>query len=87
MVLGFVVGYVILNVSFIYGVSSDWALYLISLVMGFNYMAVPSYFVVYGAQIAFPVDQASVAGYLFAISQTFGFILGLVLIPFINGTK
>ena len=51
------------------------------------YAAIPSFFVVYGSQIAFPVDQASIAGYLISISQTVGFLIGLVLLPFVRKTR
>jgi hypothetical protein len=76
----------ILNIGFFQNLDSAISLTLISVLMGFTYYAIPSYFVVYGSQIAFPADQASVAGYLFAIAQTFGFILGLILVPLISGT-
>ena len=76
----------ILNIGFFNNCDSTISLILISVLMGFTYFAIPSYFVVYGSQIAFPADQASVAGYLFAIAQTFGFILGLILVPLITET-
>ena len=44
-----------------------YQLVLISIVFGFNYFSQPSLFVLYGSELAFPVDQASVAGYLLAI--------------------
>lgn len=65
-------------------VESIWLISLLSVVFGFNYFPGPSFFVVYGTQIAFPVDQASVAGYLIAIFHTFGFILGIIFVPFID---
>ena len=39
----------------------------------------------YGAQIAFPVDQASVAGYLISIAQAVGFLVGLVMVNLVTG--
>jgi len=81
---GFFIGYMLLNVGFFYQLETTWQLIALPILLGFNYYAIPSYFVVYGAQIAFPVDQASVAGYLFSISQTFGFVLSLVLLPFVD---
>ena len=47
-------------------------------------MAIPPFFIVYGAQIAFPIDQASVAGYLIACLHTFGFILGVILVALLK---
>jgi len=81
---GFLFGYVIFNTGFFFKVESVWLLIITSILMGFTYYAIPSYFVIYGSQIAFPADQASVAGYLFAIAQTFGFILGLILVPLLD---
>ena len=77
----------LLCLGFAYQLEATWQLIMLPIIFGFNYYSIPSYFVVYGAQIAFPVDQASVAGYLFAISQTFGFVLSLILLPFVNETK
>jgi len=87
VVFGFLFGYAFLNAGFFFQLESVWQLIIISALYGFTYYAIPSYFVVYGAQIAFPVDQASVAGYLFAIAQTFGFILGLILVPLLDETS
>jgi hypothetical protein len=57
------------------------------LLFGFNFFSEPSFFVFYGAQIAFPVDQASIAGYLVAIAQTFGFVLGIIMVAMLDGTR
>lgn len=51
------------------------------------YASIPSFFVVYGSQVAFPADQASIAGYLISISQTVGFLIGLILLPFVSKTR
>ena len=64
-----------------------WQIGLISILFGFNYFSQASYYVLYGAQIAFPVDQASVAGYLISISNTFGFILGLIMVAIYDGNS
>lgn len=58
-----------------------------SILFGFNYFSEPSFFVVYGAQLAFPVDQASVAGYIVSIAQTFGFIAGIIYVSMFDGTR
>ena len=41
----------------------------------------------YGAELAYPVDQASVAGYLISIAQGFGFVVGLIMVNLITGSK
>jgi hypothetical protein len=84
VVFGFFFGSVILNVGLFAGFNQVWQLALISITIGFNYYAIPSVCIVYASQVAFPVDQASVAGYLFAISHTVGFGMGLAFIPFLN---
>jgi hypothetical protein len=50
-------------------------------------MAIPPFFIVYGAQIAFPVDQASIAGYLIACLHTFGFVLGVILVALLKKNR
>ena len=52
-----------------------------------TFTSVIPYFVIYGAQIAFPADQASIAGYLVAISQASGFVIGLALTIFVDGER
>jgi len=58
-----------------------------SILFGFNYFSEPSFFVVYGAQLAFPVDQASVAGYMVSIAQTAGFLMGIIFVVMLDGTR
>jgi predicted membrane channel-forming protein YqfA (hemolysin III family) len=43
--------------------------------------------VLYSTEVAFPVDQASAAGYLMAISQTFGFLTGILYANLLDGTR
>ena len=81
------VGYIILIIGFIVSLDQIWQLILISWLFGANYFSIPSHFVVYGSQLAFPIEQGTVAGYLFAFAQTFGFILGLILSIFLDGTR
>jgi len=59
---------------------------LLSILFGFNYLSSPSAFILFAAETAFPIDQASVTGYLFAISQTFGFVGGLICASALNKT-
>ena len=69
------------------GINSTLATILLSSIFGFNYFSEPSFFVVYGAQLAFPVDQASVAGYIVSIAQTAGFLLGIIFVSMFDGTR
>jgi hypothetical protein len=59
---------------------------LLSELFGLNYFAVPSVYLYFSTEIAFPMDQASAAGYLMAILQTVGFIGGIIYASFLNGT-
>ncbi len=76
-----------LNIGLIDGVDETWKLGLLSLLVGAAYNASPSVFIVFGSQVAFPVDQASVAGYILGISHFVGFGLGLIFLPFVNETR
>lgn len=64
-----------------------WQLALLSALFGINYFSVPSIYLLFSTEIAFPVDQASAAGYLMAISQTVGFIGGIIYASVLNGSK
>ena len=46
-----------------------------------------SLFFAYSAEVVFPIGEGSAGGYLFAGSQTFGFLLGLVVINVISADK
>ena len=81
------IGYAILTTGQVLGLTSVVQLSFLSIVFGFNYFSQPPLFVLYGAQIAFPVDQPSVAGYLISIAQTFGFALGLVMVNLVSGSR
>ena len=83
----FFFGSMMLNLGLIYGVDGGWQLGLLSLLIGAAYNASPSVFILFGSQIAFPVDQASVAGYLLVISHITGFGLGLIFLLFVNETR
>lgn len=43
---------------------------------GFFLIPMPALFISYASELVFPLDEGSSAGYLFAGSQTFGFLLG-----------
>jgi len=64
-----------------------WQLCIISSFFCFNYFSIPSIYILYSTEVAFPIDQASAAGYLMAISQTFGFLSGILYANLLDGTK
>jgi len=51
--------------------------------VGFFLIPLPSILITYGSELVFPIDESSSAGYLFASSQTFGFLIGFVSIKMI----
>jgi hypothetical protein len=46
-----------------------------------------SIFIMYGSQLAFPIDESSSAGYIMASNQTFGFLLGFAGIRVLDKTR
>jgi len=50
---------------------------MLTSIYGFCFVSVPSTYILFGGKVASSIDQGSIAGYLFAISQTFGFLVGL----------
>jgi hypothetical protein len=44
-------------------------------------------FITYSAELTFPVPQASATGYLFAGSQTVGFISGMIWVSILDKTN
>ena len=65
-------------------VSTFWIIALSSGLTGFFLIPLTSLYFTYSAEVAFPIGEASAGGYLFAASQTFGFILGLIVISLID---
>ena len=54
--------------------------------VGFFTIPSPSILISYASEVVFPIDEGSSAGYLFAASQTFGFLFGFGSISFLNKT-
>jgi len=59
---------------------------LLSILFGFNSYSSIAIFILYAAETTFPIDQASVAGYLLAITEIFGFVSGLICASVLNKT-
>ena len=60
-------GFAIINVGLLFGVSEIWQIGLLASVFGFSTGAHNPFFFVYATQVAFPIDQASILGYLTGI--------------------
>jgi hypothetical protein len=53
----------------------------------FNHFSLPSIYVLFSTEVAFPIDQSSAAGYMMASSQTVGFLAGLIYASILNDTR
>lgn len=78
--LSLFIGYLLLCLFILKGYDKLWQITLFCILFQLNYNALLPFFVVYGSQLAFPVDQASITGYLILVFHLFAFILGLILV-------
>ena len=62
----------------------EWVLAISGGCVGFFLLPLTSLFMAYSSEIVFPLGEGSATGYLFASSQTFGFLLGIGMISFIE---
>lgn len=57
--------------------SDDWIIYIIGAIVGIFSIPLTSMLMAYSSEVVYPLGEGSATGYLFAASQTFGFILGI----------
>lgn len=76
----------LLLLGYYFKVTSTWKLIVLGGFVGFFTIPFPSIVISYASEVVFPIDEGSSAGYLFAASQTFGFLLGFGSISFLNKT-
>ncbi|KAL4439315.1 hypothetical protein ABPG74_016978 [Tetrahymena malaccensis] len=69
------------------GAGFKWTAFIVSGLSAFFCYPVFSTVLEFGCEIAFPVGEASIAGYLLAGSQIFGFFLGLIMTEVIDGVS
>ena len=77
----------LLLLAYLFHVTSTWKIIILGGLTGFFTIPAPSIVISYASEVVFPIDEGSSAGYLFAASQTFGFVLGFGSISFLNKTK
>lgn len=75
-----------LILAFVYKMQSLAEIAVIGGLVGFFFIPTPSILISYASEVVFPIDESSSAGYLFAASQTFGFLMGLGSISYLNQT-
>jgi hypothetical protein len=71
---------------FLLKIKNTGELIFIGGITGFFLIPMPSILITYASQVVFPIDEGSSAGYLFASSQTFGFLIGLMFTQILNST-
>lgn len=69
------------------GYESYWIIALVAGFTGFFMIPNLSLYVAYSAETAFPIGEGSAGGYLFAAGQTFGFILGVIVLNILDKTR
>ena len=65
-------------------VKSDVVIGILAGLAGFFLIPNVSLYLAYSAEVTFPIGEGSAGGYLFAAGQTFGAVLGAVVISVID---
>jgi hypothetical protein len=73
--------------GFVFQVNTTIYLLILGGMIGLFIVPILSMFIMYGSQLAFPIDEGSSAGYIMASCQTFGFILGFSSIRLLDKSK
>ena len=63
--------------------TDTWILILAGAAFGFFVTPLPSLYMAYSSEVIYPLGEGSATGYLFAASQTYGFVIGLGAIAFV----
>jgi MFS-type transporter involved in bile tolerance (Atg22 family) len=77
----------LLLVAFIFGIDNTAITICLAGAVGFFLIPNPSILISYSSEVVFPIDESSSAGYLFASSQTFGFLVGFSSITYLDKTE
>ena len=77
----------LLVLGYMFKIKSTGGIILLGGLVGFFMIPTPSIVISYASEVVFPIDEGSSAGYLFATSQTFGFIFGFGSISYLNRTE
>lgn len=82
--IGTIITFGLLSLAFCLEVHSYTAIGILAGCAGFFVIPLTALFTTYSAELTFPTPQGSATGYLFAGSQTIGFISGLIWISLID---
>ena len=82
--MGAAFNFLLLQLSILLKIDGKIASFMISGCSGFFLVPLTALFAAYASEAAFPESQGSVTGYLFAVSQTFGFILGFICVNWMD---
>ncbi len=73
--------------AFMYQVNTTAYLVILGGMIGLFIIPLLSMFIMYGSQLAFPIDEGSSAGYIMASCQTFGFLVGFAGIRVLDKSR
>ena len=76
--------FIVLQIAFYLQNENLIFLIVIGLCAGVYLLPFTSLFTAYSSEVVFPLPEGSATGYLFAASQTFGFLLGIGSIAIVD---
>lgn len=79
--------FTLLILGYVYQITKTAYIIILGGFVGFFLIPLPSIMIMYGSELVFPLDESSSAGYLLAASQTFGFLIGVASISFLNRSE
>jgi MFS family permease len=82
--LGSFINFGLNQLIFLFGVDSFIIMILIGVCVGFFVIPITALYTAYSVELTYPIAQGSATGYLFAASQTFAFILGMLWITILD---
>ena len=82
--IGAILTFALLSITFCAEIHSLVVIGVVSGCLGFFVIPLTALFTTYSAEQTFPAPQASATGYLFAGSQTIGFVSGLLWISWLD---
>lgn len=82
--LGSFLTFSIVQLALCFKYTQDIAIIFLGGSVGFFVIPVASLLIAYSSECVYPLGEASAAGYLFAGSQTFGFVLGIVSVSLVD---
>jgi hypothetical protein len=76
-----------MSIIFTYGIDSQIIIILVGSVLGVFQTSLNSLFISFSSELTYPIAQGSATGFLYAGSQAFGFISGMLWIIILDKTS